>query len=271
MPIRLPYFITSFYHFLLLVLLAASISSCVTVTKGGFSDKASPDKAAENFTRLGLAYLQQGNVNRARDRLRKALEIRPKYPQAHDAMGLLWQREGELDYAEESFLSALKYDPAFHLARHHLGLLMSQVEKFDKAEALLLEVSKHRFYENRSQVFKDLAINAYKQKNPKKSVGYYRTSLRLVPYDATALVNVSTLLFQLNQYPEANKYFQRLQKMVSNQQTKHTAHSLWLGVRLFSLLNQPARARTLARQLQKNFPNSKESKDYKSSLKGVRL
>lgn len=261
----------SYFKITLLVFLACMSVACVTTTKGGFSEKASPDKAAENFTKLGLAYLQQGNVNRARDRLRKALEIRPKYAPAHDAMGLLWQREGEIDYSKESFLKAIEYDPKFNLARHHLGLLMLQKREYKRADEQFLKVSEDRFYENRPQIFKDLAASAYQQKKPQKAVGYYRTALRIVPYDATALVNISTLLFQLQQYKESDKYFQRLEKMVKDKTTKHTAHSLWLGIRLSVLLKKPRTARALAAALKKNFPKSKEFKAYKRSLKGVKL
>lgn len=254
----------------LLILLACMSVACVTVTKGGFSDKASPDKAAENFTKLGLAYLQQGNVNRARDRLRKALEIRPEYAPAHDAMGLLWQREGEFDYSQESFSKAIEYDPKFNLARHHFGLLMLQQKKYAQADRLFLTASDDRFYENRAQVFKDLAISSYQQKKPKKAVQYYRTALRLIPYDATALVNVSTLLFELKQYKDSNKYFKRLQQMVRKKSTKNTAHSLWLGIRLSVILNQSSRARILASELKKRFPTSSEYRAYKTSLKRKR-
>lgn len=267
----MPMTASSFLKILAIIFLACVSVACVTTTKGGFSEKASPEKAAENFTKLGLAYLQQGNVNRARDRLRKALNIRPKYAQAHDAMGLLWQREGELDYSEESFLKAIKYDPKFNLARHHLGLLMMQKKEYKRADQLFLQVSQDRFYENRPQIFKDLAISAYEQKKLKKSVGYYRTALRLVPYDATALVNISTLLFELKSYKEANKYFKRLQRMVKDKATKHTAHSLWLGIRLSILLNEPRTTRSLALKLEKSFPKSKEFKAYKGSLRGVKL
>ncbi len=252
-------------RFLLIFVLLNTVTACVTTTIGGFSDKASPEKAAENYTKLGLAYLRQGSTQRAREKLKKALDIRPEYAPAHDAMGLLWQSVGELEYAQESFLSAIKYDSKLNEARHHFAILLMQEKQYAKADKQLLLISEDRFYTNRPQVFKDLAISAYQQQENQKAVMYYRRALRLTLYDATVLVNLATLLFEMEDYTEANKYFLRLDKMVASGASKHTAHSLWLGVRLANALKQPSIEIERGRELEMKFPASPEYAQYKKS------
>ena len=93
----------------ILVLLPVFVlSACVTTETGRFTKKASPEKAVENYTQLGLGYLNKGRPDWARDRLKKALDINPNDPEANDAMGLVWQAEGELDLSEEFFKKAIK-------------------------------------------------------------------------------------------------------------------------------------------------------------------
>ena len=76
-----------FRYLSLTIAVLIGLSGCVTVTQDRFAEKASPDKAVENYTQLGLGYLQKGRPDWARDRLQKALEIKPEDPAANDAMG----------------------------------------------------------------------------------------------------------------------------------------------------------------------------------------
>lgn len=254
---------------LVVATLALLLSACVTVVESPFNKKASPDKAVENYTQLGLAYIKNGRVDWARQRLNRALSINPDYAPAHDGMGLLWQAEGELDLAEESFKTAINLDDQFIQARHHLGRLYTQTKRFEEANDKLTDVAENRYYENRVAAYNDLAINAYRWGKPERAVTSYRESLRIMPYNVDALVNISTLLFEAQSYSESQKYFDRLDRLAKRQQTQHNAHSLWLGIKLAAISQNTRRAVELASELKQNFPDSKEYKQYQQSLSAV--
>jgi len=256
---------------LLIALPLVVFSGCVTVTESRFSKKASPEKAVENYTQLGLGYLQKGRPDWARDRLQKALEIEPENPQANDAMGLVWQTEGELDLAEEFFRKAIAEDASFTLARHHLGRLYSQMKKYKEARKFLEEAANDRYFNNRVGAYNDLALNFYRMDNPDAAIEAYSQSLRLAPYNVDALVNVSTLLFEAQRYTESMKYFDRFDRLVSRGQTNHTSHSLWLGIKLLTIQQNTGRAIELAGELKQRFPNSNEYRLYQESLTGGEL
>ena len=197
------------FRLLIVSLAVLSLQACVTVEESRFSKKASPEKAVENYTQLGLGYLQKGRPDWARDRLQRALEIDPNDPQANDAMGLVWQTEGELDLAEDSFKKALREDPKFTLARHHLGRLYARMKRYKEARDLLSEVANDRYYNNRVGAYNDMALNFFRMGNSQGAIEAYTQSLRLAPYNVDALVNISTLLFEAQRYDESLKYFDR--------------------------------------------------------------
>jgi type IV pilus assembly protein PilF len=257
------------FRLLIVSLAVLSLQACVTVEESRFSKKASPEKAVENYTQLGLGYLQKGRPDWARDRLQRALEIDPNDPQANDAMGLVWQTEGELDLAEDSFKKALREDPKFTLARHHLGRLYARMKRYKEARDLLSEVANDRYYNNRVGAYNDMALNFFRMGNSQGAIEAYTQSLRLAPYNVDALVNISTLLFEAQRYDESLKYFDRFDRLVERDQTEHTAHSLWLGIKLLTIHQQTSRGVALAAQLKQRFPDSEEYRMYQESLNGA--
>lgn len=251
-------------------LLALLLASCVTVTESRLTKKKSPEQAVENYTQLGLGYIQNGHFDRARNRLQRALAINEHYAPANDAMGLLWQLEGEYDLAEEYFKKAIKQDRSFTQARHHLGRLYVQLQRYDEALKELKLATDNRYYEDRAGAFNDTALAYYRQNQPEQAIHAYRQTMRLAPYNAEGLVNISTLLFEAQNYQESLRYFDRFDRMVADERVDHTAHSLWLGIKLTTIFQSTERAIALASDLKRNFPESEEFRLYEESLSGVR-
>ena len=156
-----------------LAVLLLNLTGCVTVTESRFTAKASPEQSVENYTQLGMGYLQRGRVDWARERLQRALKIDEDYAPANDAMGLVWQSESEFDLAEEYFLKAIKSDDEFTLAKHHLGRLSAQLNRREEAERYLKLATENRFYDKRPSAFNDLALNYFRAGNPPAAIASY--------------------------------------------------------------------------------------------------
>ncbi len=82
-------------YFLALLLLAGFLSGCVTTSDSRFSREADRDDAVDSFVQLGTAYIAQGNTERARTHLERALELDPQSAPALSAMGLVYRSEGK--------------------------------------------------------------------------------------------------------------------------------------------------------------------------------
>lgn len=245
-----------------------TLSGCVTTTESSFTKKASPEKSVENYTNLGLGYLQKGRPDLARQRLQRALEINESSAPANDAMGLVWQAEGEPDLAVEYHQRALRADRRYTPAHHHMGRAYSQLGQFSNAERHLNVAASDRYYDRRVTAYNELAMVYYRQERESQAVETYLEALRLAPFNVEALVNVSTLLFELQQYDESQRYFDRFDRLAERQQTRHNAHSLWLGIKLAAIAQDTPRSIRFGSQLKQEFSGTTEYRLYQQSLTG---
>src|SRR3990167_2813570 len=92
----------------LLLLAASLLAGCVTT---GNVDPMKTDKgrdeARDAYVQLGIGYLQQGETERAKIPLKKALELDSSNADAHAALALVFQIEMETELADEHFRNAL--------------------------------------------------------------------------------------------------------------------------------------------------------------------
>src|SRR5437868_472865 len=69
------------------------------------------DEARAAYVQLGMGYLQQGMIERAKAPLKKALELDAADADAHAALGLVFQAEMEPELADQHFRKALSSRP----------------------------------------------------------------------------------------------------------------------------------------------------------------
>lgn len=72
---------------------------------------------------LGAALLEKGILDRAEQELLKALEMRPRIPDAHYNLGLLYEARGDIGRAIEEYRKEIEIHPAAYPAHFNLALL----------------------------------------------------------------------------------------------------------------------------------------------------
>jgi tetratricopeptide (TPR) repeat protein len=81
-----------------------------------------PDVTATHID-LGIAYHLSGDLERAEESLKRALELSPRHPVAHNELGLVYRKTGRFTDARASYERALQVHPLFHYARRNLAIL----------------------------------------------------------------------------------------------------------------------------------------------------
>jgi protein O-GlcNAc transferase len=83
---------------------------------------AAQDSSAAASFRAGLAAQQQGELERAAEAYRRAIEAEPRYAEAHANLGAVLARLGRYDEAVACYERALRINPQLNAARLNLGL-----------------------------------------------------------------------------------------------------------------------------------------------------
>lgn len=251
---------------LLLIITSLLLSACVTVSDSALERKKSPEKAVENYTKLGLGYLQNKRYGRAKQRLDRALEIDPDSAQANEAMGLYYLTQGEAELAEEYYLTAIDLDSDYIPAKHRYGQLLMQQNKLEEACDYLAEVVEDVDYQQRAKAQQELGKCYYQKGDIEEAVATYKKSLRGRKYNASILLNLATVLFEQKKFSDAWQYYLRFDQLVAKKQSQHNSYSLWLGFKLANIAGDAKRSAQFVSQLTSQFPDSVEYKLYKKSF-----
>jgi len=85
--------------------------------------KSLPETSAVVHLNIGDLYLKRGNRAEAIREYQRAIELKPRYPEAMNNLGLAYQRSGDSLMAERSFKDAISIDSRFSKAYSNLGTL----------------------------------------------------------------------------------------------------------------------------------------------------
>ena len=220
----------------------------------------STSEIADIHTKLGIAYLQKGNLEIAWQRLHTALEHDPQYSTAHNAMALLYERLGQPDEAESHFRAAIQADPGDSWAQNNYGRFLCEGGRYDEAEARFLQAIKNTLYENREVAFSNAGQCARDAGAPDKAEAYLRSALDINPKIPTALLTMAELSFAQQHFMSARGYLQRYVE-VGN----HTARSLWLGIRIECELGDKNAVSSYAMRLRNGYPAADETRHLDQS------
>jgi type IV pilus assembly protein PilF len=250
---------------ILIIIGAMIVTGCVTTTDSRFAKKTNEAQALTNYVALGRAYLSKGDFQKARQSFERALKINDEDASVHNALASLWVAEDEPELAEEHFEDALSYDDDFTEGKHRYGLFLFSQARYEKACELLNDASEDARYILRAKVFDDLALCQYRAEDVEGAISSYKKSLRLDRSNVTAMISLSTLLYDKKDMDGSARYFKRFQTLVDESQTTHTAQTLWLGIKLARVSKDKNQESSFLLQLKSRHADSAQHKLYKET------
>lgn len=216
-------------------------------------------EAREAYIQLGLGYLKQGQTDRAKAPLGKALAIDPADADAHAALALVFQTELEPELADQHYRKALTRRPDDARILNNYGSFLFEQRRYQDAYERFQQAAADTLYPERSRVYLNLGLTAVKLGRRDLAKGHLEKSLRINSQQPLALLEMATLDFEARDYVSARSHYASFSRM-----GEQNARSLLLGTRLAKVFDDRDQAATLGLQLKRHYPGTPEYQQYLS-------
>jgi len=216
--------------------------------------------AASVYVELGTAYLQEGNISEAFKNARKAILVDEKLASGHNLMGVVHQRLGQRAKAGEHYRRAIELEPHNPFALNAMGSFVCENGDYESADAYFQRALSNPLYPTPWIAAHNAGQCTERAGNQPKAEDYYRKALRSNPRFAPSLLSMAQISFDTDNYLSARAYLQRYAQVA-----RHTAESLWLGLRTERQLGDKDQVASYRLKLRVNFPDSEQAKFLKGA------
>lgn len=238
------------------------LTACVTVTDSRFTKKANPDKAVESYVALGVGYLSSGDLIMARKKIERAIEIDPENASAHSAMAMYWLERGEPKLAKKEFQLALEIDDEHSPTNYQYGRFLLAYENSEQACAHLQRAAEDVNYSGRVLAYEDLGVCQNHFKKDTQALEAFEKAWSLEANSTVATLNLAKIYLANKNVRQANRWFARFEKNLTDHDVPHSADSLYFAIQLAKAKRDKNAIASYALKLKKRFPDSEEFKRF---------
>lgn len=219
-------------------------------------------KAAEINMQLGLGYLKQGEVQRAKKKLVYALEQAPKSPDAAGAMAYFFETTGNEEQAGHYYLRALQLAPNKGAQLNNYGAFLCRHGEYARANHFFERAVQDLNYVNSAGALENAGLCSLAIPNVAKAKAYLHKALEQDPKRDKALYELAKLAIKESQYKDALALVKKFELSFPLQ-----PNFAWLGYQAAAKLGKVKEAQAYAWILKTKFPESLEYKYLAGSEK----
>ena len=229
---------------------------------GGLSHDRKGPSPADVYVKMAVAYLQQGNTAVALTKVKRGLELDAMSANAHNVIALIYGRLGETELAEEHYKQALSLDSHDPYIRNAYGSFLCAQERYKEANQHFMAALRNALYPTPEVALTNAGICADLQGEYVQAETYYRKALRSNSKLPTALKRMAIISFKKKNNLSARGYLQRYLEVA-----RHSAETLWLGIRIERELADLDTLASYELLLRARFPDSEEMRLFEESNK----
>lgn len=218
-------------------------------------------RAALTNVELGLGYLAQGQVARAKTKLTHAIKLAPKISETHSAMAYFLEMVGEFRDAEHEHKKAVNLS-AQGAVYNNYGAFLCRRGRLKEADQAFHKAIEDKEYARTAEVYENAGLCALKWPDDSKATEYLTAAVRRDPRRSSAFLELATLSLKQGKFEEAKEWLNRYQAIA-----EQSARSLWLGIKLSKALKDENAAANQALILKNLFEDSPEYQLYLKSGK----
>lgn len=222
-----------------------------------------PKEAASANVRLGTAYLQQGNLPLAKEKLEKAEKQDPRSFEVQYAMALLSEQLNQPSEAEKHYQSALKLAPNNAGVTNAYAVFLCRNEKIDQALKLFDTTMRDPLYATPWVSATNAAICLRSDKRNADAVPYLERAIAQRPDYFPAVIELADLQISSGKPDLARKAVDNFLQI-----GRKSADVLLVGVRAALAQGDRSGSELYARLLRRDFPDSAQTQALPQLLQG---
>jgi type IV pilus assembly protein PilF len=163
-------------------------------------------RAAKINTQLGVAYLERGERQRAKQKLLLALEQGPNLPETWYTMGYFLENTGSVKEAGNYYRKAIQIAPKQGETHNNYGTFLCRTGDYPNAIEQFLEAVKDPNYLDMSGAYENAGLCSLKIPDKKQAIYYFAKAIKVDPNRPNSLLELADLYYKEKNYPLAKDY-----------------------------------------------------------------
>jgi type IV pilus assembly protein PilF len=238
---------------LLAGLLALGLSACGTTSHA--THVTNQHDAAAFNVQLGIDYMNQGDLARAKDKLDRALKENSDSPDVHSARAQLFEKMGEIKQADEEFRTALRIAPNDPRMQNNYAVYLCQNGRTDDGVKRFMTAAHNPLYNTPEAAYTNAGVCLHAAKRDDEARADFVRALQQKPDFSEAAFQLANLEFQHGELPAARA---GIDTYINAYEA--TPDLLLLGVQVARAQGDRLGAIKYARRLQMDFPGTDQTR-----------
>jgi type IV pilus assembly protein PilF len=213
------------------------------------------ENAAQYNMQLGIAYLHQGNLPLAKEKLDRAMSEGPREPAVHSAMALLYDRLDKPREADEEFRTALRLGPEDPDILNNYAIYLCRVGRTDEGVKNFLEAAHNGLYRTPETAYTNAGVCLRAGNKLDLAARQFENALAVRPNYGEAAYQLVDLEYTQHDLAAAR---QQLDKYLGAFDA--TPDLLLIGVRVTRAQGDRLAAERLARKLRLDFSSTDQAR-----------
>jgi len=174
------------------------------------------NEAASYNTRLGLAYLQQGNRSLAKRKLLLAMAQAPNSANVNASMAYFMEKSGDMDKAGKFYQKAMALAPGAGTQLNNYGAFLCRQGQYREAEKYFMKAVNDVRYDHTAGAYENAGLCIMAVSDDITAATYFVKALEQDPSRQQSLYELVTLDMKQGKFKEALNHLQKHSNLCLN-------------------------------------------------------